>query len=211
MTEPITVFLVDDHELARAGVRSLIEDRFPIVGEADNADSAIELIGERQPRVVLLDVHLPGGGGQRVAAEVSEAHPDVAMLALSVSDDPQDVGAVVSAGASGYLLKSAPRQRLIEAIEQTAAGGAYFSPALAGYVLQEMPDAGGIEPEVQSLTEREREVIRLIARGYIYREIGERLFISIKTVETHVSHVLKKLHLVNRHQLANFARERHLD
>jgi len=211
MTEPITVFLVDDHELARAGVRSLIEDRFRIVGEADNAESAIELIAERLPQVVLLDVHLPGGGGPRVAAEVSAAHPDVAMLALSVSDDPQDVGAVVGAGALGYLLKSAPRERLVEAIEQTAAGQAYFSPALAGYVLQEMPDAGGIEPEVRSLTDREREVIRYIARAYTYREIADALFISIKTVETHVSNVLRKLHLVNRHQLTNYARERKLD
>jgi DNA-binding NarL/FixJ family response regulator len=211
MSDPISVFLVDDHELARAGVRLLIEGQFTIVGEADNADSAIEMIGERLPDVVLLDVHLPGGGGQRVAAEVSKAHAGVGMLALSVSDDPQDVGAVVGAGASGYLLKSAPRQRLIEAIEQTAAGRAYFSPALAGYILEEMPDAGGIEDEVRSLTEREREVLRLIARGYTYREIGEKLFISVKTVETHVSNVLRKLHLVNRHQLAKYARERHLD
>jgi DNA-binding NarL/FixJ family response regulator len=211
MTDPITVFLVDDHELARAGVRSLIEDRFDIIGEADNADSAIELIGERLPRVVLLDVHLPGGGGQRVAAEVSKDHPEVAMLALSVSDDPQDVGAVVGAGASGYLLKSAPRDRLVEAIEQTAARKAYFSPALAGYILEEMPDAGGIEDEVRSLTEREREVTRYIARAYTYREIAEILFISVKTVETHVSNVLRKLHLVNRHQLTKYAQERHLD
>ncbi|HSM02949.1 MAG TPA: response regulator transcription factor [Acidimicrobiia bacterium] len=211
MSDPITIFLVDDHELARAGMRSLIDGRFAIVGEADNADSAIELIGERLPDVVLLDVHLPGGGGQRVAIEVSEAHPEVAMLAVSASDDPQDVGAVVGAGASGYLLKTAPRERLIEAIEQTAAGHAYFSPALAGYILEEMPDAAGIDEEVRSLTEREREVLRLIARGYTYREIGEHLFISVKTVETHVSHVLRKLHLVNRYQLAKYARERKLD
>jgi DNA-binding NarL/FixJ family response regulator len=211
MSERITVFLVDDHELARAGVRSLIKDRFDVVGEADNADAAIEMIGERLPQVVLLDVHLPGGGGRRVAAEVSQAHPEVRMLALSVSEDPGDVGAVVGAGALGYLLKSAPRERLLEAIQHTAEGRAFFSPALAGFVLEEFPDAGGIGEDIRSLTPREAEVLRLIARGYTYRDIGERLFISVKTVESHVSSVLRKLHLSNRHQAADFAREHHLD
>ncbi len=206
-----TVFLVDDHELDRAGMRSLIEDRFEVVGEADNADAAIELIAERQPDVVLLDVHLPGGGGWRVAAEVSAAHPDVSLLALSVSEDPRDIAAIIAAGASGYLLKSASRDRLIEAIEHTASGRAYFSPTLAGHVLAEFPDVAGVGDDIKSLTRREGEVLRLIARGYTYREIGEQLFISVKTVETHVAHVLRKLHATNRHQLANLAREHHLD
>ena len=207
----IRVFLVDDHELDRAGMRSLVEDHFEIVGEADNADAAIELIGERLPDVVLLDVHLPGGGGRRVAAEVSAAHPGVKMLAASVSDHPEDVGAVVGAGASGYVLKSVSRERLIEAIEATASGRPWFSPALAGHVLESFPEAGGIGDDIKSLTPREGEVIRLIARGYTYRQIAERLFISIKTVETHVSNVLRKLHVANRHELTNLAREHHLD
>jgi DNA-binding NarL/FixJ family response regulator len=206
-----TVFLVDDHDLARAGVRSFIGDEFPIVGEADNADSAIELIGERLPQVVLLDVRLPGGGGQRVAAEVLRSHPEVKILALSVSDDASDVAAVIAAGALGYLLKSAPREKLIEAILHTAEGRPYFSPALAGYVLEELPESGGIGDDIRSLTPRENEVLRHIARGYTYREIGDNLFISVKTVETHVSHVLAKLRLANRAQLARFAHEHKLD
>jgi DNA-binding NarL/FixJ family response regulator len=211
VTDRIRVFLVDDHELARAGVRSLIGDAFEIVGEADNADSAIELIGERLPDVVLLDVRLPGGGGRRVAAEVSKLHPEVKVIALSVSDDPADVAAVVSAGATGYLLKSAPRARLIEAIEHTAEGRPFFSPTLAGYVIEEFPDSEGIGDDVKSLTPREGEVLRLIARGYTYREIGEQLYISVKTVEAHVSRVLSKLHLRNRAQLARFAHDHRLD
>jgi DNA-binding NarL/FixJ family response regulator len=211
MSTPVTVFLVDDHELDRAGMRSLIGDHFEVVGEADNVDSAIEMIGERQPDVVLLDVHLPGGGGRRVAAAVTAAHPGVAILALSISEDPEDVGGVIAAGALGYLLKTVSQDRLLEAIQLTAEGRPYFSPALAGHVLRKLPDVDGVGDDIKSLTAREGEVLRLIARGYTYRQIGERLFISARTVETHVAHVLRKLHVANRHQLANLAREHHFD
>jgi DNA-binding NarL/FixJ family response regulator len=211
VSQRLRVFLVDDHELARAGARAMIGDEFDIVGEADDADAAIELIGERLPDVVLLDVHLPGGGGRRVAAEVSKVAPEVKILALSVSDNPADVAAVLAAGATGYLLKAAPRQRLIDGIRHTAEGRPFFSPALAGYILEEMPESEGIGDDVRSLTPRESEVLRHIARGYTYREIGENLYISVKTVEHHVSSVLAKLNLSNRTQLARFAHEHRLD
>jgi DNA-binding NarL/FixJ family response regulator len=206
------VFIVDDHELFRAGVRAQIEESFDVVGEADEVNAAVELIEERLPDVVLLDVRLPGGGGQEVAARVLRAHPEVTFLALSASDDPKDVVATIRAGARGYLTKTVAGQDLIDAIERVAAGFSVFSPTLAGFVLEAFAsmDVGAVDPELDLLTQREREVLQHIARGYTYREIGDRLYISAKTVETHVSHVLRKLQLSNRAELTRWAVDRRL-
>jgi DNA-binding NarL/FixJ family response regulator len=212
------VFIVDDHGLFRSGVRSELGGNVEVVGEADDVQPAIEEIGRVRPDVVLLDVHLPGGGGQLVITAIKPEHPEVRFLALSASDAPEDVIAVVRAGARGYVTKTISSAELVDAIRRVAAGDAVFSPRLAGFVLDAFaatpaePDAGRVsfDPELDQLTTREREVLRLIARGYTYREIAKELFISIKTVESHVSSVLRKLQLSTRHQLTRWAAERRL-
>lgn len=212
MSEPIRVFLVDDHDLFRAGVRAEIGDHVDLVGEADEAGAAIEMITERSPDVVLLDVHLPGGGGRAVIEAVKPTHPDVKFLAISVSDAPEDVVDVVHAGARGYVTKSIRAPELIAAIEKVASGDAVFSPKLAGFVLDAFTalTPADVDDELASLSAREREVLQHIARGYTYRETGEALFISVKTVESHVGSVLRKLQLTNRNELTRWAAERQL-
>ena len=212
MTDPIRMFLVDDHDLFRAGVRAEIGSHVELVGEADEVPAAIELIKERVPEVVLLDVHLPGGGGRAVIEAVKETHPDVRFLAISVSDAPEDVVDVVHAGARGYVTKSIRAPELVAAIEKVASGDAVFSPKLAGFVLDAFTalTPADVDDELASLTSREREVLQHIARGYTYRETGEALFISVKTVETHVGSVLCKLQLTNRNELTRWAAERQL-
>jgi len=212
MSEKLRVFLVDDHDLFRAGVRSEIGEQVEVVGEADAVDAAIELIRERAPDVVLLDVHLPGGGGRAVLEAVKETHPEIRFLALSVSDAPQDVVDVVHAGARGYVTKSIRSEELIAAIGKVANDDVVFSPKLAGFVLDAFTalTPADVDDELASLTAREREVLQLIARGYTYRETGEALFISVKTVETHVGSVLRKLQLTNRNELTRWAAKREL-
>jgi DNA-binding NarL/FixJ family response regulator len=210
------VLLVDDHDLFRAGVRGGLGDAVEVVGEADEVTAAIELIGERLPDVVLLDVHMPNGGGQAVIDAVKREHPEVLFLALSVSDAPEDVIAVIRAGARGYVTKTISGPELTDAVIRVAAGDAVFSPRLAGFVLDAFaatPSAGPpatFDPELDQLTPREHEVLRLIARGYTYKEIARELTISVKTVESHVSSVLRKLQLSTRHQLTRWATERRL-
>jgi DNA-binding NarL/FixJ family response regulator len=211
------VFLVDDHAMFRSGVRSELAGQVQIVGEADDVGPAIAAISECRPDVVLLDVHLPGGGGQAVVAALKPELPDVRFLALSASDAPEDVIAVIRAGARGYVTKTISGPDLVDAVLRVAAGDAVFSPRLAGFVLDafaggEAPsqDRPSFDPELDQLTTREREVLRLIARGYTYKEIARDLFISVKTVESHVSSVLRKLQLSTRHQLTRWATERRL-
>jgi DNA-binding NarL/FixJ family response regulator len=214
------VFIVDDHGLFRSGVRSELGDHVEVIGEADDVMPAIQGIAKTLPDVVLLDVHLPGGGGQLVVTELAPALPQVRFLALSASDTPEDVIAVIRAGARGYVTKTISGPELIDAIARVAAGDAVFSPRLAGFVLdafasmpggvQGVGPAPSFDPELDQLTPREREVLRLIARGYTYKEIARELFISAKTVESHVSSVLRKLQLSTRHQLTRWAAERRL-
>ena len=212
MSQPLRLFIVDDHDLFRAGVRAGLPPEIEVVGEAAEAEAAIELILERAPDVVLLDVHLPGGGGQQVVRQVKAKHPDIAFLALSASDAATDVVSVVRAGARGYVTKTISAPELADAIHRIAAGDVVFSPRLAGFVLDAFSaiPVGDIDPELDQLTDREREVLQFIARGYTYRETGEALFISVKTVETHVSSVLRKLQLSNRSELTRWAVERKL-
>lgn len=212
MSRALRLFIVDDHDLFRAGVRAGLPAEIEVVGEAADAEAAIELILERKPDVVLLDVHLPGGGGQQVVRQVRGKHPDIAFLALSASDAATDVVSVVRAGARGYVTKTISASELAVAIHQVAAGDVVFSPRLAGFVLDSFSaiPVGDIDPELDQLTDREREVLQFIARGYTYRETGEALFISVKTVETHVSSVLRKLQLSNRSELTRWAVERKL-
>jgi DNA-binding NarL/FixJ family response regulator len=212
-----TVFLVDDHALIRAGLRAELSGHVDVIGEADEVAAAIEMILERSPDVVLLDVHMPDGGGMAVLRAVTKEQPEVKFLALSVSDAAEDVIAVVRAGARGYVTKSIEGPELVEAIARTAAGDAVFSRRLAGFVLDAFTNrshdgscAPALDPELDQLTPREIEVLRLIARGYSYRDIAGQLGIAIKTVESHVSAVLRKLQLSNRYQLTNWATERHL-
>jgi DNA-binding NarL/FixJ family response regulator len=209
------VFIVDDHGLFRSGVRSELGDDVEVVGEADDVAPAIAAIRAILPEVVLLDVHMPGGGGQAVVTALKAEHPEVRFLALSASDAPEDVIAVIRAGARGYVTKTISGADLVDAVHRVAAGDAVFSPRLAGFVLDAFASGPGelrpaLDPELDQLTGREREVLRLIARGYTYKEIARELFISIKTVETHVSSVLRKLQLSTRHQLARWATERRL-
>jgi DNA-binding NarL/FixJ family response regulator len=211
------VFLVDDHHLFRAGVRTELGDDVEVIGEADEVEAAIELIVERVPDVVLLDVHMPDGGGQAVLEAVKPDHPEIRFLALSVSDAPEDVIAVIRAGARGYVTKTISGSELIAAIQRVADGDAVFSPRLAGFVLDafaSMPASDGVpasfDPELDQLSAREREVLRLIARGYTYKELARELSISNKTVESHVSAVLRKLQLSSRHQLTKWATDRRL-
>jgi DNA-binding NarL/FixJ family response regulator len=206
------VFLVDDHQLFLSGVRAELGDAVDVVGAASEVDAAIDMIRERQPDVVLVDVHMPAGGGARVIAEVLQTDPDVRFLALSVSDAPEDVIATIRAGARGYVTKTIAPEELVDAIGRVREGDAVFSPRLAGFVLDAFAGAAppATDPELEQLTPREREVLRLIARGYAYKEVARDLSISVKTVETHVSSVLRKLQLSSRHQLARWASDRKL-
>jgi DNA-binding NarL/FixJ family response regulator len=211
------VFLVDDHHLFRAGVRAELGDSVEVIGEADEVAAAIELIGERRPDVVLLDVHLPGGGGQAVIEAAKASDVGIRFLALSVSDAPEDVIAVIRAGARGYVTKAISGAELIDAVHRVAGGDAVFSPRLAGFVLDAFAGMSGgtdmptsVDPELDQLSSREREVLRLIARGYTYKEVARELSIAAKTVESHVSAVLRKLQLSTRHQLTYWATERRL-
>ncbi len=206
------VVLVDDHELFRAGVRGEIAVSVDVVGEAGTVAEAVPLIRELDPDVVLLDVHLPDGGGEGVIAAVAQERPAVKFLALSVSDSAEDVIGVIRAGARGYVTKTISGADLGDAIERVAQGDAVFSPRLAGFVLDAFR-AGeplGGDAELDELTPREREVLQLIARGYRYKEIAARLHLSIKTVEAHVSSVLRKLQLTSRHELSRWAQQRRL-
>ncbi len=207
----IRIFLVDDHRLFLSGVRMELGSEFEVVGEASDVDDATGGIRATKPDVVLLDVHMPGGGGRAVIEGVAETDPDVKFLALSVSDAAEDVIGIVRAGARGYVTKTIAPDDLGEAIRRVHAGDAVFSPRLAGFVLDAF--AGSVDeadPELDLLTPREKEVLRHIARGYRYKEIASRLHISTKTVETHVSAVLRKLQMSNRHELTRWATDRRL-
>lgn len=218
MNEPVKladlrVVIVDDHAMFRAGVRHEIGARVNVVGEGESVETAVAAIVETKPDVVLLDVHLPGGGGVQVIKQVLAVAPEVKFLALSVSDAAGDVIGVIRAGARGYVTKSISSEELLEGMARVAAGDAVFSPRLAGFVLDAFSgavDISAIDEELDKLSTREREVLKLIARGYSYKEVAKELFISIKTVETHVSSVLRKLQLSNRHQLTKWATDRHL-
>ena len=213
MSRPLRrVVLVEDHDLFRAGVRAGLEPTVEVVGEAASVADAVPLIRELDPDVVLLDVHLPDGGGQAVIMQVASERPGVKFLALSVSDAAEDVIGVIRAGARGYVTKTISRSELTDAIERVAEGDAVFSPRLAGFVLDAFRagDPVGADAELETLTAREREVLQLIARGYRYKEIAARLHLSVKTVEAHVSSVLRKLQLSSRHELTRWAHERRL-
>ena len=204
---PLRVVLVDDHRLFRSGVRAEIGERVDVVGEAGDVDEAIAVIHHVRPEVVLLDVHLPGGGGRAVLDACTPDLPDVRFLALSGSDAADDVIGVVRGGARGYVTKAISADDLVDAIRRVADGDAVFSPRLAGFVLDAF-SSGATDADdeaLDSLSPREREVMRLIARGYTYREVAKDLVLSVKTVETHVSSVLRKLQLSNRHELARWA------
>jgi DNA-binding NarL/FixJ family response regulator len=206
------VVLVDDHRMFRTGVRAELGESVDVVGEAEDVDGAVRVIAAQQPDVVLLDVHLPGGGGGTVLRTILTEQPDVKFLALSVSDAAEDVIGVIRGGARGYVTKSITGTELADAIRRVADGDAVFSPRLAGFVLDAFSatDVPPVDEDLDRLTLREREVLRLIARGYAYKEVGKELFISVKTVETHVSSVLRKLQLSNRHELTRWATDRRL-
>lgn len=213
----VTVVIVDDHDVIRVGVRESLDPDIGVIGEARDVESAVAEIRAKAPQVVILDVHLPGGtggGALDVLAEVLHRPGAPRVLALSVSDAAEDVVATVRAGARGYVTKSISGADLSDAVRRVAGGDAVFSPRLAGFVLDAFGAAGGevaaADEDLDKLTEREQEVMRLIARGYTYREVGEKLFISIKTVETHVGKVLHKLQLSNRHELAHWAAQRRI-
>lgn len=207
------VVIVDDHAMFRSGVKYDLGDWCDIVDEGEDVDTGIAAIAKAKPDVVLLDVHLPGGGGIEVLRQVMAAAPETRFLALSVSDAAEDVIGVIRAGARGYVTKSIKAEELVDAIRRVADGDAVFSPRLAGFVLDAFAggiDIASVDEDLDRLSTREREVLRLIARGYAYKEIAKELFISIKTVETHVSSVLRKLQLSNRHQLTRWATDRRL-
>ena len=210
---PVRVVLVDDHRMFHTGVRAELGPAVDVVGEAEDADQAVAVITATRPDVVLLDVHLPGGGGRAVLAALVGTLPDVRFLALSVSDAPEDVIAVIRGGARGYVTKSITGPELTVAVRRVADGDAVFSPRLAGFVLDAFAattEVADVDEDLDRLSQREREVLRLIARGYTYKEVGKALFISVKTVETHVSAVLRKLQLSNRHELTRWATARRL-
>ncbi|WP_147918413.1 LuxR C-terminal-related transcriptional regulator [Ruania zhangjianzhongii] len=213
----LRVVLVDDHRMIRTGVRSELEADLEVVGEAADVPSAISITHQQRPDVVLLDVHLPGGqggGGAEVLRACADLLGDVRFLALSVSDAAEDVVSVIRAGARGYVTKAIIGPDLSDAIRRVAGGDAVFSPRLAGFVLDAFgtapADVATADDELDRLSAREQEVMRLIARGYTYREVASELFISIKTVETHVSAVLRKLQLSSRHELTRWAAVRRL-
>jgi DNA-binding NarL/FixJ family response regulator len=209
---PVKVFVVDDHRLFLSGVETELGAEFEIVGTAEDVDDAIRGIQDSHPDVVVLDVHLPGGGGRAVIEAVHRTNPEVRFLALSVSDAPEDVIAVVREGARGYVTKSISPDDLADAVRRVFEGDAVFSPRLAGFVLDSFASQGETitDPELDLLTQREKEVLRLLARGYLYKEIATQLHISTKTVESHVSAVLRKLQLSNRHELSRWAADRRL-
>lgn len=217
MTAPVRVVLVDDHRLVRSGVRAELGHQVQVVGEAGDVAEAVSAISSLRPDVVLLDVHLPGGGGAEVVRRVRDETPEVRFLALSVSDAAEDVIGVVRAGARGYVTKAIDGPALTDAVLRVASGDAVFGPRLAGFVLDAFsgepvpaPERTA-DPELNSLTARERDVLRLIARGYTYREAAAELVLSARTIESHVSSVLRKLQLSNRRELARWATARHLD
>ena len=207
---------MDDHGIFRAGVRHELEqasDKVEIVGEGEDVATSVKAILATVPDVVLLDVHLPGGGGAEVIKKVHATQPKVKFLALSVSDAAEDIIGVIRAGARGYVTKSISTDDLIDSIGRVATNDAVFSPRLAGFVLDAFSgsiDVASIDEDLDRLSQREREVMKLIARGYSYKEVAKELFISIKTVETHVSSVLRKLQLSNRYQLTKWATDRKL-
>jgi DNA-binding NarL/FixJ family response regulator len=212
-----TVVIVDDHAMFRTGVRAELGNAVDVVAEAADVDQAVAAVLAHQPEVVLLDVHLPGGGGAEVMRRVALSHKAAAsatrFLALSVSDAAEDVIGTIRAGARGYVTKTITGPELVAAIERVASGDAVFSPRLAGFVLDAFAgtiEVAAVDEDLDRLTEREREVMRLIARGYSYKEVGSELFISIKTVETHMSSVLRKLQLSSRHELTRWANDRRL-
>ena len=208
------IVIVDDHQLFRAGVRAELEERVDIVADAATVDQAAKAILDTSPDVVLLDVHMPDGGGVEVIRRVGQERPDTRFLALSVSDAAEDVIAVIRAGARGYVTKTISSEDLADAVRRVNEGDAVFSPRLAGFVLDafagEAPAPSEADPSLDQLTPREREVLQHIARGYMYKEIARRLSISTKTVEAHVSAVLRKLQLSSRHELSRWAAERRL-
>jgi DNA-binding NarL/FixJ family response regulator len=213
MKKPLRIIVVDDHAMFRTGVKAELGSSVEVVAEAADADSAVEAILREVPDVVLLDVHLPGGGGTEVLRRVATRLPEINFLALSVSDAAEDVVAVIRGGARGYVTKSITGDELVAAIKRVSEGDAVFSPRLAGFVLDAFAgqiEVASVDEDLDRLTEREREVMRLIARGYAYKEVAAELFISIKTVETHVSSVLRKLQLSSRHELTRWASERRL-
>jgi DNA-binding NarL/FixJ family response regulator len=207
-----SVVLVDDHSLFRAGVRAELDGLCDVLGDAAGVEEAVPMILELEPDVVLLDVHMPGGGGLEVIRQVGEKRPAQRFLALSVSDAPEDVIAIIRAGARGYVTKTISGTELADAVRRIADGDAVFSPRLAGFVLDAFAtlSPAEVDPELDQLTAREREVLRHIARGYLYKEIAARLGISTKTVEAHVSAVLRKLQLSSRHELSRWAVQRRL-
>jgi DNA-binding NarL/FixJ family response regulator len=214
---PLRVFLVDDHEMFRSGVRAELAraaaGAVDVVGDAGSVPGAVAGIRQARPDVVLLDVHMPDGGGRAVLDQINDLSGTTKVLALSVSDAAEDVIGVIRAGARGYVTKTISGDDLAAAIRRVADGDAVFSPRLAGFVLDAFTDRNGtpvVDPEFDSLTARERDVLRLLARGYSYKEIAGQLFISVKTVETHVSSVLRKLQLSNRHQLTRWASDRRI-
>lgn len=210
----VRVVLVDDHQLVRSGVRAELGDAVVVVGEAGEVDEAVRVITAQKPDVVLVDVHMPGGGGVEVIRSVHDLLPAVRFLALSVSDAAEDVIGVVRAGARGYVTKTIDGTALTDAIVRVAGGDAVFGPRLAGFVLDAFAGAPELseaaDDELDALTPREREVLRLIARGYTYREAAQELVLSERTIETHVSSVLRKLQLSNRRELTRWAAARRL-
>lgn len=212
-TRSRSVVIVDDHAMFRTGVRAEIAGSVEVVGEAADVDEAVAVVTAARPDVVLLDVHLPGGGGVEVMRRVAPRLPDTRFLALSVSDAAEDVIGTIRGGARGYVTKSITGPELVDAIGRVADGDAVFSPRLAGFVLDAFAGSiavAQVDEDLDRLTEREREVMRLIARGYAYKEVASELFISVKTVETHVSSVLRKLQLSSRHELTRWANDRRL-
>ena len=216
---PVAIVIVDDHAMFRRGVRAELESAgrgvVEVEAEAADVDEAVAAVSAHRPDVVLLDVHLPGGGGAEVMRRVaaSGASPDTRFLALSVSDAAEDVIGTIRGGARGYVTKTITGTELVQAISRVAEGDAVFSPRLAGFVLDAFSgsiDVAAVDEDLDRLTEREREVMRLIARGYAYKEVAKELFISIKTVETHMSSVLRKLQLSSRHELTRWASDRRL-
>ena len=215
-TQRRSVVVVDDHAMFRTGVKAELAahpDEIEVVGEAADVDQAVEAVLRLRPEVVLLDVHLPGGGGAEVMRRVGARLPDTRFLALSVSDAAEDVIGTIRGGARGYVTKTITGPELVQAIGRVSEGDAVFSPRLAGFVLDAFSgsiDVAAVDEDLDRLTEREREVMRLIARGYAYKEVAKELFISIKTVETHMSSVLRKLQLSSRHELTRWASDRRL-
>ena len=208
-----SVVVVDDHAIFRRGVRAELEGLVEVLGEAGSIEQAVRCVGELRPDVVLLDVHLPGGGGVEVMRRSVTTSPDTRYLALSVSDAAEDVIGTIRGGARGYVTKTITGPELVDAVDRVAGGDAVFSPRLAGFVLDAFAGTipvAQVDESLDRLSEREREVMRLIARGYAYKEVAGELFISVKTVETHMSSVLRKLQLSSRHELTRWASERRL-